>query len=69
MDHDICLADWEKKVDRCFDEAFEKVSLDLLLEDVKKEMKEKFPYVNESCWVFSLVLFVLIRVPYQELWT
>ena len=47
LDHDICFADWEKKVDRCFDEAFENVSLDLLLEDVKNEMKEKYPYVNE----------------------
>lgn len=47
LDHDICLADWEKKVDRCFDAAFENVSLDLLLEDVKKEIKEKYPYVND----------------------
>ena len=47
LDHDICIADWEKKVDRCFDEAFENVSLDLLLEDVKKEMKEKYLCVNE----------------------
>ena len=47
LDHDICLADREKKVDCCFDEAFEKVSLDLLLDNVKKEMKEKYPYVND----------------------
>ena len=34
-------------MDRCFDAAFENVSLDLLLEDVKKEIKEKYPYVND----------------------
>ena len=43
----ICLADYENKVDCCFNQAFEKVSLDLLLEDVKKKDERKVLHVNE----------------------
>ena len=46
LDHDICLPDWEKKVDRCFDKAFENMSLDLFWK-MLKEMKEMYPYMKE----------------------
>ena len=45
-DHDVCLADWEEKVDQCFDTAYENIPLEPLFDEVKNELKRKFPYVN-----------------------
>ena len=39
LDHDVGLADWEDKVDHCFDTAYENVKLKPLFEDAKRELK------------------------------
>ena len=45
-DHNVCFADWEGRVDKCFDTAYENVALEPLFQRAKKEIKEKHPHVN-----------------------
>ena len=44
--HDVCLADWEGRVEKYFDTAYENVALKPLFQRAKKEIKEKHPHVN-----------------------
>ena len=63
LDHDICLADFEKKVDHCFDKAFGKVSFDLLLEDVILSVLARIVVLkNFTCSPLTQVLFSTLQI-------